>query len=82
MTFYIGVDFHPDRFATSGDTLAKKTEFDYDLMGRVKNHRQYIGTQEYDLEYAYNLAGQLTSEKYPSGKIVTMAYDAKGNDVR
>ncbi|MBK9438872.1 MAG: RHS repeat protein [Chloracidobacterium sp.] len=60
------------------DAPATKTEFDYDLMGRVSKHRQWIGTQQYDLEYGYNLAGQLTSEKYPSGKIVTMGYDAKG----
>ena len=32
----------------------------------------------YALEYGYNLAGQLTSEKYPSGRIVTNSYDANG----
>ncbi len=60
------------------DTPATATEFDYDKMGRVVKHRQTIGTQTYALEYGYNLAGQLTSEKYPSGKIVSMGYDAKG----
>jgi len=64
--------------AAWGDTPSTKTEFDYDLMGRVSKHRQWIGTQQYDLEYGYNLAGQLTSEKYPSGKIVTNSYDANG----
>ncbi len=64
--------------AASGDTPATATEFDYDAMGRVSKHRQWIGTQEYDLEYGYNLAGQLTTEKYPSGRVVTNSYDANG----
>lgn len=60
------------------DTPATATEFDYDLMGRAAKHRQSIGTQTYNLEYGYNIAGQLTSEKYPSGKVVTNSYDANG----
>ncbi|MCW5955995.1 MAG: RHS repeat protein [Pyrinomonadaceae bacterium] len=64
--------------AAVGDTPATATEFDYDLMGRARKHRQWIAGQQYDLEYTYNLAGQLTSEKYPSGRIMTMGYDANG----
>lgn len=60
------------------ETLATATEFDYDLMGQVKKHRQWIAGQQYDLEYVYNLAGQLTSEKYPSGRVVSMGSDANG----
>ncbi len=60
------------------DTPATATEFDYDQMGRAVKHRNSIGSQVYELEYAYNLAGQLVSEKYPSGRIVTKAYDAAG----
>lgn len=60
------------------DTPATATEFDYDRMGRAVKHRQSIGSQTYNLEYGYNLAGQLVSEKYPSGRIVSTAYDAKG----
>jgi RHS repeat-associated protein len=47
-------------------------------MNRVAKHRQSIGGQNFNLEYIYNLAGQLTSEKYPSGKIVNIGYDANG----
>ncbi len=60
------------------DTTTTATEFDYDKMGRVVKHRQSIGNQTYNLEYAYNLAGQLISEKYPSGRMVSVAYDANG----
>ncbi|MBK9438867.1 MAG: RHS repeat protein [Chloracidobacterium sp.] len=47
-------------------------------MGRVTKHRQTIGSQTYALEYGYNIAGQITSETYPSGKVVSTSYDAKG----
>lgn len=47
-------------------------------MGLVAKHRQTIGAQNYALEYAYNLAGQLISETYPSGKVVSVGYDANG----
>ncbi len=60
------------------ETPATATEFDYDQMGRVVKHRQSIGTQTYAMEYGYNLAGQLTSEKYPSGRIVSTGYDVNG----
>ena len=64
--------------AEVSNTPATSTEFDYDKMGRVVKHRNSIGSQSYNLEYGYNLAGQLTSEKYPSGKVVSMNYDANG----
>jgi RHS repeat-associated protein len=60
------------------NTPATATEFDYDQMGRVARHRQSISTQTYELEYGYNLAGQIVTEKYPSGKIVTNTFDQNG----
>ncbi len=50
----------------------------YDKIGQVTKHVQTIGNQSYQLEYGYNLAGQLVSEKYPSGKIVNMTVDNFG----
>ncbi len=50
----------------------------YDKIGQVTKHVQNIGNQSYQLEYGYNLAGQLISEKYPSGKIVNMTVDNFG----
>ena len=60
------------------DTPSTATEFDYDIMGRVVSHRQSIGTQTYNLSYGYNLAGQLISETYPSGKVISTNYDTGG----
>lgn len=50
----------------------------YDKIGQVVKHVQSIGNQTYQLEYGYNLAGQLISEKYPSGKTVTMTVNNFG----
>jgi hypothetical protein len=50
----------------------------YDSVGRARRHRLTIGTNEYEVEYGYNLARQLTSEKYPSGRIVNMTVDNFG----
>lgn len=52
--------------------------YDYDKVGQVTKHIQSIGNQTYSLEYGYNLAGQLISEKYPSGKVVNMTVDNFG----
>ena len=52
--------------------------YDYDSVGQVVKHNQSIGNQSYNLEYGYNLAGQLISEKYPSGKVVNMTVDNFG----
>jgi RHS repeat-associated protein len=58
--------------------------FDYDKMGRVAKQQQTIGAngtiaaQTYTLEYGYNLAGQLISEKYPSGRRVAYTVDEAG----
>lgn len=60
------------------ETPATEQILDYDEQGQVVKHQQNISGQNYLLEYNYNLAGQLVSEKYPSGRIVNVGYDAKG----
>ena len=52
--------------------------YDFDKVGQVVNHTQSIGNQSYNLQYGYNLAEQLTSEKYPSGKVVNVTVDNFG----
>ena len=66
--------------AVGGTQNTPETEqiYDYDKQGQVVKHLQNISGQGYLLEYGYNLAGQLTSEKYPSGKVVSVNYDATG----
>src|SRR6266478_6151951 len=51
---------------------------EFDAMGRVTKSRQTTATVSsppYDFTYAYDRAGNMISETYPSGKVVTMEYD-------
>jgi len=47
----------------------------FDALGRVLAHSQITNGNTYNFAYNYNLAGQLTCEQYPSGRIVVTAYD-------
>ncbi|MBV8867310.1 MAG: RHS repeat protein, partial [Acidobacteriaceae bacterium] len=47
----------------------------FDARGEVVSSNQTTGGQVYTLGYAYNLAGALTAEMYPSGRTVTTGYD-------
>ena len=61
--------------AAVGAVPATGQLYDYDLMGRVINHQQTVGSQTYSTTYGYSLGGALTSETYPSGRVVNYAYD-------
>jgi RHS repeat-associated protein len=49
--------------------------YDYDLMGRVQRQQQTVGGVTYTLAYSYNALGQLLTETYPSGRVVTFDYN-------
>ncbi len=38
--------------------------------------------QTYSFRYSYNLAGALTSETYPSGRVITNSYDGANRSRR
>lgn len=62
---------------SSGVSAYNHTAFD--LLGRVTASSQTTGGVTYAMpEYKYDLAGNLTSEKYPSGRVVETRYDAAG----
>ena len=50
----------------------------YDVVGRVLTGAQTTDGQTYPMSYQYNLAGAMTSETYPSGKVVATEYGAAG----
>jgi RHS repeat-associated protein len=54
---------------------ATGTYFGYDSMGRVNIQRQVTGSSTHSLSYAYNLAGLLSTETYPTGRVLTSTYD-------
>ncbi|HEY7304654.1 MAG TPA: hypothetical protein VH601_11090, partial [Bryobacteraceae bacterium] len=57
----------------NGNSTTNYTSFD--VMGNVLGSNQVTASQTYSFAYAYNLAGALTSETYPSGREVTTGYD-------
>jgi len=50
----------------------------YDAMGSVTGSTQVTGGQTYQMGYAYDLSGNLTSQTYPSGRVITSSYDTAG----
>lgn len=67
---------------TAVKSLISETIYtNFDAAGRVTKHRQISepGTaneQVFLMEYTYNLLGAMTSQKYPSGKLINIEYDA------
>jgi YD repeat-containing protein len=59
--------------AANGNSTTSYTNFD--AMGNVLASTQATAGQSYGFSYSYNLAGALTSETYPSGRVVTTGYD-------
>ncbi|MGH9618542.1 MAG: RHS repeat-associated core domain-containing protein [Bryobacteraceae bacterium] len=47
----------------------------FDTVGNVTASNQVTAGQTYSFAYGYNLAGALTSETYPSGRVVNTTYD-------
>jgi RHS repeat-associated protein len=91
--FYDGTGMPADVTATPAFSKGKLTAVqsavsntiytEFDAVGHITKHRQVVdpGTtveQSYLMEYSYNLAGGLISEKYPSGRIVATEYDSAG----
>jgi RHS repeat-associated protein len=51
----------------------------FDNTGKIKSSQQTTAGQTYVFaDYSYNLAGQLVSEIYPSGRVVSNSYRADG----
>ena len=51
----------------------------FDNQGRIKASEQITDGQVYGSSYEYNLAGALTSQVYPSGRVVTNGFDTSGD---
>lgn len=60
---------------TGGSAPATSQAYNYDAMGRVASSRQTVGANAHTMSYGYNLGGALVSEKYPSGRVVSNAFD-------
>ncbi|WP_293381800.1 RHS repeat-associated core domain-containing protein [Phenylobacterium sp.] len=54
------------------------TAFTYNALGQVTLDHRVVGSNGYDVTYSYDPAGNILSETYPSGRIVTYTRDAVG----
>lgn len=63
------------RTAATANAPVTIQAYDYDKLGRVKSHSQTVGGNIYTTAYGYNIAGWLTSQTYPSGKVVSYSFD-------
>lgn len=61
--------------AAVGSIPVTSQSYNFDLMGRVANNQQTVSDQSYTMTYNYNLGGALTSQQYPSGRVVNYAFD-------
>ncbi len=56
------------------------TEYtNFDILGRVQNHKQRTDNNDYTTSYTYNLSGALIEETYPSGRVVKNTLDQDGD---
>jgi len=59
-------------------TSSSGSYLSYDALGRVSLSVQQTDGQNYQCGYSYNLASEMLTESYPSGKVVQTEYDTAG----
>ncbi|HEX2268821.1 MAG TPA: hypothetical protein VHH35_04780, partial [Pyrinomonadaceae bacterium] len=71
------VDFAKGRLAAVSSSVSSYS-YEYDPLGRVKVGTQITDGVSYTTSYAYNRAGAIISQTYPSGRVVATNYDGAG----
>ena len=65
--------------ARNGQAEVSRTAYNrYDALGRVLESTQRTGGSSYTMAYGYDRAGNLISQRYPSGRVVDYVYDEAG----
>jgi YD repeat-containing protein len=72
------VAYSTGRLTSVSSSVSTETVDNYDPLGRVLNSTQTTNGQAYPMIYTYNLGGGMTSETYPSGRVVDSGYDNAG----
>jgi YD repeat-containing protein len=73
-----GVSTNNGNLASVANSVSTTSYTGYDALGRLTGSQQTTDGQTYGMSYAYNLAGALTDETYPSGRIVHHSYAPDG----
>ena len=63
---------------TEVGTTVSRTYYGYNAAGQVTESTQTTAGQSYTFGYSYTAAMALASETYPSGRVITTAYDDDG----
>ncbi len=64
---------------TKVSSSVSATEYtEFDILGRIKAHKQTTDGTAYTTGYTYNLGGALIEETYPSGRVVKNTLDVSG----
>ena len=63
------------RLVSVGSSATTNSVTAYDALGRVTGSNQTTNGNSYSFGYTYNLADALTTETYPSQRVVTTGYD-------
>jgi RHS repeat-associated protein len=77
----VGVLYSKGRLTTVSSSVSSCDYLEYDALGRVKGSKQTTAGGDaggYITSYGYNLASEMTSEIYPSGKEIRTSYDSAG----
>ncbi len=82
-----GVTFNYDAGGAAAFALGRLTSmvdgtgsetYSYNQLGRITNVAEVVGATNYNVGYSYNYVGETKTLTYPSGRVVTQAYDAVG----
>jgi RHS repeat-associated protein len=66
------------RLTSISSSVSNYSYDEYDALGRVKSGTQTTDGQSYTMSYQYNLAGEMISQVYPSGRTVNTEIDNAG----
>ena len=74
-----GVAYSKGQLAKVSSSMSETKYGEFDALGRIKQSQQTTNGQTYPaMSYTYGLAGNLKTETYPSGRVVTHSYDDAG----
>jgi YD repeat-containing protein len=74
-----GIPYSKGKLTKVASSVSTTEYTEFDILGRVKAHKQTTDGQSYTTGYTYNLAGALIEETYQSGCVVKNTFDTDGS---
>jgi len=71
-------DFAKGKTTRIASSVSETRYTSFDNLGRLLTHEQITDGKTYPTAYQYNLSGAVTSETYPSGRVMTQNLDQDG----